>query len=100
VYKNTRLQFEKVFCLPHKTTHHSPPKMQATFTKLGVYMEREEANVEVKGRGASYIVTNAMEKGAHIVMTEQVNTTMSGAMEDEPSMDEVDEVDDDGSLDI
>ncbi|KAF8983859.1 hypothetical protein BDQ17DRAFT_1261032, partial [Cyathus striatus] len=49
VYKNTQFQFEKMFCLEHKTNRHSPPDMMMTFSKLAKYMKDNKANTEVKG---------------------------------------------------
>jgi hypothetical protein len=107
VYKNVRIQFEKMFCLQHKTTRHSPPKMKRTFAKLAAYMRRELSNTEVKGRDAVYSVSNAMASG--------MNKTMVGDDEDVTMMDVssnteesewvdlddgMEEVEDDGSLDV
>ena len=59
VYKDTRAQFEEMFCLTHTTTHHSLPKMTMTFNKLGEYMRKESTNEHVNGRDA-FSVPNAM----------------------------------------
>ncbi|KAM6503170.1 hypothetical protein JOM56_000113, partial [Amanita muscaria] len=44
VYRSVRVQLEKMFGLDHRTTRHSLPDMTATFTKLAVYMKKENTN--------------------------------------------------------
>ena len=90
-----------MFCLDHKTTRHAPPKMKRTFTKLGEYMEKELANVEVKGRNSACSIPDAMGEGMHIMMTVQEEGT--GVDDNDIWVDaagEMDEVDDDGGLDL
>jgi hypothetical protein len=98
VYKSIRIQFEQMFCLEHKTIRHSPPKMKNTFNKLGEYMRKESTHKEVKGRAANSIV-DAMAKGMHMAMTGHAPGG-SGAIDSGELGDDVEEVDDDGSLDV
>jgi hypothetical protein len=99
VYKNIRMQFEKMFCLEHKTVRHSPPKMKNTFDKLGEYMRKESTHIQVKGRDA-HSIADAMSKGMHLVLIGKApgERTALGDPELEENGDE--EVVDDGSLDV
>jgi hypothetical protein len=81
VYKNTRIQLEKVFCLEHKTTRHSPPKMKVTFTKLAKYMEKHQTHVRVAGRTTDYTIPNSMGEGQHIMMTKKKSEDVAGDVE-------------------
>lgn len=63
VYKDVRNQFEKMFCLSHKTTRHSPPNMKLTFQKLARFMEKNKANEFIAGRDSVYEVVDSMEQG-------------------------------------
>ncbi|KAF8148032.1 hypothetical protein B0H34DRAFT_630754, partial [Crassisporium funariophilum] len=63
VYKNTHIQFEKMFCLEHRTTRHSPPKVKVTFAKLGAYMMKHNSNVFLPGRKTKYVVPDMLGKG-------------------------------------
>ena len=63
-------------------------------------MAKELANVEVKGRKSAYSIVDAMGEGMHIMMT-----TQEGAGEDDDdtwvdAAGEMNEVDDDGGLDM
>lgn len=84
VYKNTCIQLEKVFCLEHKTTRHSPPKMKITFTKLAEYMKEHQTHVRVAGRTTDYIIPNSMGEGQHIMMTKK---RLEDAVGDDVEMD-------------
>lgn len=97
VYKNIRIQFERMFCLEHKTTRHSPPKMKSTFDKLGEYMQKESTHTHVNGRDA-FVIPDAMAKGMHMAMTGHAPGSGSGETDDQE--DEAEEVGDDGSLDV
>jgi hypothetical protein len=97
VYKNTRIQFEQMFCLDHKTTRHSPPKMELTFKRLGDYMRKEMTNEEVKGRDGITII-DAMSVGMHNAMSGKIAGDSDG--DDIEIADEMEEVEDDGSLDV
>ncbi|KAG6914775.1 hypothetical protein DXG01_015420 [Tephrocybe rancida] len=74
-YKNVWLQFEKMFCLQHKTTQHSPPKLKATFSKLTTYLEKERANEIVLGCKSGYSVPDAMMKGMSEILKEKSKGT-------------------------
>ena len=102
VYKNVRIQFERMFCLNRKTTQHSPPKMRKTFAKLGEYIRRERTNEYIKGRKSAYEVPDVMKKGAHISMTMNEPDAMEvdGDGEWMDVGDEMEEVEDDGGLDM
>lgn len=63
VYKDIREQFEKMFCLTHKTSRHSPPKMRLTFEKLGKYMEENKANCIIPGRVTEHQLINTIQAG-------------------------------------
>lgn len=89
-----------MFCLKHKTTRHSPPKMKMTFNKLGEYMRKEFANVVVKGRVSAHSIPDVIEQGAHMVMTERGLDTGLQVVGEFDARDEVEEVEDDGSLDV
>jgi hypothetical protein len=99
IYKNTRIQFEKMFCLQHKTTKHSPPKMKQTFAKLGEYMVKEKANSEVPGRSSRYKVPDAMGEGMNSFMMEKMRGVYTDADDDESELHDA-EVEDDGDLDV
>jgi hypothetical protein len=87
-----------MFCLDHKTTRHAPPKMKMTFKKLGEYMEKELANVEVKGRKSACSILDAMAEGMHVMMTTQEEG--AGEDNDVDAASEMNEVEDDGGLDM
>ncbi|KAJ3555015.1 hypothetical protein NP233_g12305 [Leucocoprinus birnbaumii] len=63
VYKDVRAQFESMFCLDHRTTRHSPPKMKLTFAKLARYMEQHQANEFVKGRDSDFTMHDTLQTG-------------------------------------
>lgn len=63
VYKDVRIQFEQMFCLSHKTSRHSPPKMKSTFQKLGTYMKKQEINLYIPGRDAEHNLIDTNEIG-------------------------------------
>jgi hypothetical protein len=69
MFKNTRIQFEKMFTLEHRTIRHSPPRLQKTFNKLANYMTTNDANVFVPGRVATYSIPDVMGKGMHVFLT-------------------------------
>ncbi|KAG6848383.1 hypothetical protein H0H93_000710 [Arthromyces matolae] len=115
VYKNIRIQLEKVFCLDHKTTRHSPPKMKVTFNKLGEYMVKNKSHVWIPGRTTNYTVPDIMGMGMNVAMTKKgaVNTEDvdmdDGTEEYEGGNEELEvegganeelEVEDDGDLDV
>ena len=85
-----------MFCLEHKTTRHSPPKMELTFKRLGEYMQKEKTNEEVEGRDGVEIV-DAMSIGMHNAMSGKIAGDYDGESD---LVDEIEEVEDDGSLDI
>lgn len=100
MYKDTRAQFEEMFCLAHTTTRHSPPKMTMTFNKLGEYMRKESTNEHVNGREA-FSVPNAMAQGMHLSMTGRAAGEKSTTGEEGVELsDELEECVDDGSLDV
>jgi len=93
-----------MFCLQHKTTRHSPPKMKRTFAKLAAYMRRELSNTEVKGRDAIYSVCDAMASGMNKMMVGDDGDAMDIDNTEESEWvdldDGMEEVEDDGSLDV
>ena len=97
VYKNTRIQFERMFSLEHKTTHHSPPAMEKTFRKLTTHMEKRDANKFVMARKSSYHIQDAISEGMHAMMTKKVVLKSNKDWENMP--DEI-EVEDEGDLDV
>jgi len=100
VYKSIRVQFEKMFCLEHKTVRHSPPKMKNTFDKLGEYMQKESSHIQIKGRDA-HSITDAMSKGMHMVLIGKAPGERAALDDPEDPEENVDEeIMDDGSLDI
>ena len=98
VYKNTRIQFERMFCLEHTTTHHSPPAMEKTFRKLTTHMEKHDANKFVMARKSAYHIQDAISEGLHAMMTKKV-VVLKGNREWENMPDEI-EVEDEGDLDV
>ncbi|XP_006463767.1 hypothetical protein AGABI2DRAFT_152846 [Agaricus bisporus var. bisporus H97] len=63
IYKDVREQFEKMFCLSHKTNRHAPPKMNLTFDKLRRYMEKYKTNVFTRGRKSELELMDTMQSG-------------------------------------
>ncbi|KAF8900874.1 hypothetical protein CPB84DRAFT_1815332 [Gymnopilus junonius] len=91
----------EMFCLEHKTTCHSPPKMKVTFAKLSTYMVEHNSNMFVAGQKTKYIVPDTMGKGLQAMVFEKENRNeMMGDGETEDQDDEADVIDDDGSLDV
>ena len=86
-----------MFCLEHKTTRHSPPKMELTFKRLGEYMQKEKTNEEVEG-GDGVEIVDAMSIGMHNAMSGKIVGDYD--VEESDIVDEMEEVEDDGSLDI
>ena len=72
--------------------------MKMTFKKLGEYMEKELANVEVKGRKSACSILDAMAEGMHVMMTTQEEG--AGEDDDVDAASEMNEVEDDGGLDM
>lgn len=101
VYKNTRIQFEKMFCLEHKTARHSPPDMKATFSKLATYMAVHNTNLYQSGRGHGeelpYAVPDVAAKGMGYTSLEK-NTKGKHTNANSEELDE--EVEDDGLLNV
>ena len=85
-----------MFCLEHKTTRHSPPKMEKTFAKLAAYMAKEKANEIVSGRKSKYCIPDVMGKGIiGVIMKEDINDVSEWEdLEDDA------EVEDGGDLDV
>ncbi|KAF7421190.1 hypothetical protein PC9H_011710 [Pleurotus ostreatus] len=98
VFKDTRIQFEKMFCLDHKTTRHSPPKMVRTFKVLAKYMEREKVNEKVPGRKTKYRIPNVVGEGLAIVYRRHVQGSQAGI--DNGDEEELIELQDDGGIDV
>ncbi|KAF9471647.1 hypothetical protein BDN70DRAFT_869092 [Pholiota conissans] len=100
-YKNVRMQFEHMFCLEHKTSRHSPPKMELTFKRLMQYMKDNNTNSFVPGRDSAYCIPDTMDKGIDIMRLRegQVESDLQLGGDDELG-DEMEEVEDDGSLDV
>jgi hypothetical protein len=82
--------------------------MQITFKKLMTYMEKEKAHSYIKNRNSAYSIPDMMEKGINILTTRGVrgqvevdseNMDVDG-LEWEALVDEMEEVEDDGSLDL
>lgn len=77
--------------------------MQITFKKLTMYMEKEKANVFVESRDSGHSVPDIMEKGIDILMTRGACQLEAGDIEDLEFVnlgDKMEEVEDDGSLDL
>ncbi|KAG6808473.1 hypothetical protein H0H92_004012 [Tricholoma furcatifolium] len=107
VYKNTRLQLETMFCLEHKTTRHSPPKMKITFSKLDAYIKKHNGDQTIAGRKSQFRIPDAMSEGLHIITTPKGSTTAASdtatVVDNEVYLELEDveiEVEDDGSLDV
>jgi hypothetical protein len=71
--------------------------MELTFTRLGDYMRKEKANEVVEGRDGVEI-TDAMSVGMHNAMSGKIAGDYDRDECDIP--DEMEEVEDDGSLDV
>ncbi|XP_006463783.1 hypothetical protein AGABI2DRAFT_74833 [Agaricus bisporus var. bisporus H97] len=78
VYKDIRGQFEQMFCLTHRTSRHSPPKMKVTFAKLQRYMEKQQANEFIMGRNAEHVLMDTIQVGMTKLMitTEQARAKL------------------------
>ena len=70
--------------------------MELTFKRLGEYMQKEKTNEEVEGRDGVEIV-DAMSIGMHNAMSGKIVGDYDGESD---LVDEMEEVEDDGSLDI
>ncbi|KAF8168745.1 hypothetical protein BJ912DRAFT_862492, partial [Pholiota molesta] len=100
VYKNTRIQFERMFCLEHKTTRHSPPNMKVTFERLATYMAKNKSNELVCGRGTKYSIPDVVGTGMELLSVDKGGQL--AVEDDEVAVGDGDndmEVEDDGSLD-
>ena len=73
--------------------------MELTFKRLGEYMQKEKTNEEVEGRDATEVV-DAMSIGMHNAMSGKIFGDYDGELEEFDVADEMEEVEDDGSLDI
>jgi hypothetical protein len=73
--------------------------MELTFKRLGEYMQKEKTNEEVKGREGVEIV-DAMSIGMHNAMSGKIVGDYDGELEQFDIVDEMEEVEDDGSLDV
>ena len=71
--------------------------MELTFKRLGEYMQKEKTNEKVEGRDGNEIA-DAMSIGMHNAMSGKILGDYDG--EDFDILDEMEEVEDDGSLDI
>lgn len=79
--------------------------MKITFKKLTTYMEKEKANIFVANRDSGYSVPDMMEKGIDILMTRGAHVDAVIDVEEQESEfadldDEMEEVEDDGSLEL
>jgi hypothetical protein len=105
-YKNIRRQFEQMFCLDHKTSRHSPPKMTLTFQKLTEYMKNEKAHESVRERETEHTILDIMTKGLELIQIRgaraklPIDSDDTNISEWEELGDEIEEVEDDGSLDL
>jgi len=99
VFKNMRIQFERMFTLDHRTTRHSPPRLQRTFDKLANYMTKNGANVFTAGRTATYSIPDVMGKGMHDFST-TVRVKSGDDIDDADGEDVDGPVEDDGDLDV
>jgi hypothetical protein len=67
-------------------------------------MEREQANIFVVNRDSGYSIPDMMEKGIDILMTRGARQVDAGHDVEDPEFaglgDEMEEVEDDGSLDL
>ena len=70
--------------------------MELTFKKLGEYMQKEKTNEEVEGRDGVEIL-DAMSIGMHNAMSGKI---VGDYDEESDVVDVMEEVEDDGSLDI
>jgi len=88
-----------MFTLEHRTTQHSPPCLQKTFSKLDHYMTKNDANVFISGRKASYSIPDTMGKGMGMFAT--TTKHKNGEDADDVDWEDIDEVvEDDGDLDV
>ncbi|KAF6764719.1 hypothetical protein DFP72DRAFT_799269, partial [Ephemerocybe angulata] len=98
IFKHVRIQFEEMFCLEHKTSRHSPPKMQKTFAILLRYMTENKGTEFVAKRTTKYIIPDPMAKGLESVQMGKLGS--GGEQQNEDEQDKEVEVEDDGSLDV
>ncbi|KAI0639544.1 hypothetical protein C8Q77DRAFT_1046641, partial [Trametes polyzona] len=69
VYKNVRINLEKMMALSVRTRRHSIPKMAKTFQKLGRYMEQTHTHVHIPKRASKHVIPNVAEAGLSRMMT-------------------------------
>ncbi|KAJ8503630.1 hypothetical protein ONZ45_g10687 [Pleurotus djamor] len=102
VYKNTRIQFEQMFCLDHKTTRHSPPNMRETFQQLGRQMKRDKVNVFQARRQSKNEISDYEGLGFEIMMRKlgKLESEVEVEAEAEATTADDAELEDDGGIDM
>lgn len=89
VFKNARIQVERMFRMAHKTTKHSGPKMEKTFSKLAAHLAEKQTHESLPKRGTKYNVRDVIRIGQNLAMT-----TKSGAVRGEAGDEEWEDIKD------
>ncbi|KDQ57302.1 hypothetical protein JAAARDRAFT_131270, partial [Jaapia argillacea MUCL 33604] len=71
VWKNLRINFEKMHVFNHKTFIQSLPKMKKTFDKLMEYIETRRTHKFVPKRKSCHLILNMMEEGMNQLMADE-----------------------------
>lgn len=73
--------------------------MARTFAKLAAYVKKESGNDDVNGRSTAHTIPDAMNDGMSLSMTEVSGSAMDVDEAGITAADEIDGVEDDGSID-
>ncbi|KAJ8072093.1 hypothetical protein PM082_015651 [Marasmius tenuissimus] len=77
VFRNVRIQVQKMFRMTKSTTRHSSPKMAWTLQKLAVRYSELQKNVFVKGHTTLYSIPDKLSEGIYLAQTtDQGNTVV------------------------
>ncbi|KAG6908018.1 hypothetical protein DXG01_006485 [Tephrocybe rancida] len=87
VFKNTRIQVERMFRMFNKTTRHSRPDMIKTFAKLATHLKDNKSHVKRAGRSTLYSIPNYLAKGQHMSATQKATVIRGEYYSDEVTTD-------------
>lgn len=113
VFKNTRIQVERMFRMTSKTTRHSAPKMEKTFARVATHLAENKTHEFVAGRSTKFNIRDYLAAGQHLSTTQKPmkirGEDYAGDWEDIPDdediltgegLDNEEEVEELGDLDI
>ncbi|KAE9405874.1 hypothetical protein BT96DRAFT_811716 [Gymnopus androsaceus JB14] len=104
VFKNARIQVQKMFRMTKLTSHHSGPKMQQTFNALGVKYQEHMKSEFIGGRKTYFPIVNKLTAGMHLAQTatwkKNDEDNDDGEWEDLDIIDNEEEVEEQGDLEI